>query len=99
MADILRINETKNGLIFEIKVVPGASRAQIAGFQEGVLKLKVTAQPVEGAANLACIKLMAELLKLKKSQIEIFAGAKSRCKTILVKNMTKKELELKIKDI
>jgi uncharacterized protein (TIGR00251 family) len=99
LAGIFQINEAKNGLTFEVKVTPGASRSQIIGFQDGAFKLKVTAQPVEGAANIACIKLLAEALKLRKSQVEIFAGAKSRKKTVLVKNMTKKELELKIKNV
>jgi uncharacterized protein YggU (UPF0235/DUF167 family) len=51
---------------------------------------------VEGAANEACIKLLAEELGLKKSQLEIFSGSKSRRKTVMVKNINKMELELKI---
>ena len=99
MADIFQIYESKTGLTFEIHVTPRASRATITGFQEGALKLKVTAPPAEGAANIACIKLLSEALKLRKSQVEIFAGARSRKKTILVKNMTKKDLEAKMEKL
>jgi uncharacterized protein (TIGR00251 family) len=67
--------------------------------QEGALKIKVTAPPVEGAANEACIKLLAKELALKKSQMEISSGAKSRKKTVLVKDISKKELETKINNI
>lgn len=99
MDDIFQINEAKNGLTFEVKVTPRASRAQIAGFQEGALKLKVTAPPAEGAANIACIKLLSEALKLRKSQVKILAGSKSRRKIVLVKDVTRKDLEMKLNNI
>jgi hypothetical protein len=90
------IRETKNGLSFDIHVNPHASRAGISGISEGTLKLKVTAPPVEGAANEACIDLLAKALKLKKSQMKIAAGAKGRKKTILVSEISKTDLERKI---
>ncbi|MCX5850275.1 MAG: DUF167 domain-containing protein [Deltaproteobacteria bacterium] len=90
------LRESKNGLTFNIQVIPHASRAEISDVQDGALKIKVTAPPVEGAANEACIKLLAKELGLKKSQMEILSGAKSRRKTILVKNINKSDLELKI---
>jgi uncharacterized protein (TIGR00251 family) len=93
---MINLKESKKGLTFDIQVTPNASRAEIAGVQDGAFKLKVTVPPVEGAANEACIKLLADELKLKKSQMEIFFGAKSRRKTILVKNINKSDLELKI---
>jgi uncharacterized protein (TIGR00251 family) len=96
---IFKINETKNGLTFEVKVTPGVSRAQMVGFQDGALKLKVTAQPVEGAANNACIKLLSEALKLRKSQVEILAGAKSRRKIVLIKDVTRKDLEMRLNNV
>ena len=99
MTDMVRLRESKKGLTFDIQVIPHASRTEIAGVQEGALKIKVTAPPVEGAANEACIKLLAKELALKKSQMEISSGAKSRKKTVLVKDISKKELETKINNI
>ncbi|MCK7489744.1 MAG: DUF167 domain-containing protein [Anaerotruncus sp.] len=69
------------------------------GAQNGALKIKVTAPPVEGAANEACIKLLAKELGLKKSQMEISSGAKSRKKTVMIKDINKRELETKINNI
>ena len=86
------IKESKNGCTFNIQVTPRASRSEITGLQEQALKVKVTALPVEGAANNACLQLLARKLRLKKSQLEIRAGTKSRQKTVLVKNITKIEL-------
>lgn len=96
MTGMVQVRETKKGLAFDIQVIPLASRAEIVNVQEGVLKVKVTAPPVEGAANEACIKLLAGEMGLKKSQMEISSGAKSRRKTVTVKNISRKELEVKI---
>lgn len=93
---MLKLQESKRGLTFGIHVIPHASRAEIVCIQDGAFKVRVTAPPVEGAANAACIKLLAGELGLKKSQIEISSGAKSRKKTVLVKNIGKTDLALRI---
>lgn len=96
MTQTILIRETKNGLSFDIHVNPHASRADIAGISEGMLKVKVTAPPVEGAANQACIGLLSKKLGLRKSQMKISAGARGRKKTILVSEISKADLEQKI---
>jgi len=99
LTNMVLLRESKNGLTFDIQVIPHASRAEISGVQEGALKIKVTAPPVEGAANEACIKLLAKELGLKKSQMGISSGAKSRKKTVMIKDISKAELEMKINNI
>ncbi len=99
MNHMINLKESKKGLTFDIQVIPHASRAEILGEQDGALKIRVTAPPVEGAANEACIKLLADKLGLKKSQMEIFAGAKSRRKTVMINNINRMELESKINNI
>jgi len=99
LTEALLIRETKHGLSFDIHVNPHASRAEIAGIAEGMLKVKVTAPPVEGAANDACILLLSKKLGLRKSQIKITAGAKGRKKTILVSDITRTELERKFREL
>jgi uncharacterized protein len=96
---MLLIRETRNGLSFDIHVNPHASRAGIAGLAEGMLKVKVTAPPVEGAANAACIALLSKNRGLRKSQLTIVAGAKGRRKTICVSDISKAELEKKIQSL
>jgi uncharacterized protein (TIGR00251 family) len=93
------LKESKNGLTFDIHIIPHASRTEIVGTQEGALKIKVTAPPVEGAANEACIKLLAKELGLKKSRMEISSGTKSRKKTVMIKDISKTELETKLNNI
>jgi len=96
LTQTLLIRETKNGLSFDIHVNPHASKADIAGISEGALKVKVTAPPVEGAANEACIGLLSKKLGLRKSQIKISAGARGRKKTLVVSDISKNDLEQKI---
>ena len=99
MTNIILLRESKKGLTFDIQVIPHASRSELVSVQDGVLKINVTSPPVEGAANDACIKLLAKELGLKKSQMEISSGAKSRKKTVMIKNISKAELETKINNI
>ena len=99
MNNLINLKESKRGLTFDIHVIPHASRVEIVGVQEGAFKVKVTVPPIEGAANEACIKLLAKELGLKRSQLEIAFGAKSRKKTIMVKDISKVELETKINNI
>jgi uncharacterized protein (TIGR00251 family) len=96
---IIQVKESKKGLTFAIQVTPHASHNEITGWQDGMLKLKVTTQPVEGAANLACINLLAQALKLRKSQLEILVGEKSREKIVLAKDISKEDLEEKINNV
>ena len=73
-----------SGLAFRVHVQPRSSRNQVVGVHGDALKVKLTAPPVEGAANTACIALMADVLDLPKSALSIIAGHTSRRKTLLI---------------
>jgi uncharacterized protein (TIGR00251 family) len=83
----ISIRETSAGAVFHIRVVPRASRREIAGIQDDALKLRITAAPVEGKANEECIRLLAELLGVKKAQVTIIAGHTARTKTVSIAGM------------
>ena len=55
----LRISPVEDGATFGVKVVPRASRDEIAGIQQGALRVRLTAPPVEGAANRALVGFVA----------------------------------------
>jgi uncharacterized protein (TIGR00251 family) len=88
----ISIRETSAGAVFHIRVVPRASRREIAGIQDDALKLRITAAPVEGKANEECIRLLAELLGVKKAQVTIIAGHTARTKTVSVAGRTAAEI-------
>jgi hypothetical protein len=84
----MTIRETAHGLTFPIRVQPRSSRCECAGIEDGTVKLKITAPPVEGRANEECILLLAETLKLKRRQISIAGGLKSRNKVVAVTGLS-----------
>lgn len=81
------VRETAAGAVFHVRVVPRASRSEIAGVQNDALKLRITAPPVEGKANEECIRLLAERLGVKRGQVTIIAGQASRTKTVAVEGL------------
>ena len=88
-----KITDAKSGTAFPVRVIPRASRNEIEGVTGNALKVRVTAPPVEGAANKALIELLAERLKVRKSQIEIVAGQTSQKKMISVVGLRPSEVE------
>jgi hypothetical protein len=89
----LKITEVEGGVTFAVRVVPQASRSEIAGIHGDALKIRVTAPPVEGRANEALVAFLAKRLGVRKSQVEIVAGATSRRKTIHVIGLLAHEVE------
>ncbi len=69
-------------LTIEIKVTPRASRDEIAGMRDGVLAIRVTAAPVDDAANRAAVKLIAKRAGVAPSRVRIARGARGRRKRI-----------------
>ena len=80
-----------------VRVIPRSSRNAIAWEREqGVLKARLTAPPVDGAANEALIALLAERLGLSKHSISIVRGAASRQKIVEITGMTEAEIVAKL---
>ena len=76
----------------EIHVQPGAKRNEVVGFKEGVLYAKVTALPQKGQANRALLELMAQMLGIPKSAVDIIRGQSSRSKVIAIQGLTSEEV-------
>jgi uncharacterized protein len=76
----------------EIHVQPGAKRNEIVGFKEGVLYVKVTALPQKGQANRALQELMAQMLGIPKSAVDIIRGQSGRSKVIAIQGLTSGEV-------
>ncbi|HET8824851.1 MAG TPA: DUF167 domain-containing protein [Terriglobales bacterium] len=81
---MISINETAAGVTFAIKVQPRAKRNAIVGELGDALKVALTAPPVDGKANEACVELFSEILRLPRSAVMIAAGQTSRNKVIRV---------------
>ncbi len=81
---MLKIQEIEKGILFWVRLQPGASHEKIVGIQGDMLKVRVCSPPVRGAANQALISLMAKYLRVRKSQIEIAKGQRARKKVIKI---------------
>ncbi len=80
-------------VVFNVKVVPRASRSELVGEQDGSLRVRIAAPPVDGAANEELIRLLARKLEVKPSAVTIVSGLGSRTKRITVTGITPKTLE------
>jgi uncharacterized protein (TIGR00251 family) len=81
---MLYFEKNSSGIAFKVHVQPKASANQSAGAWQDALKIRLTAPPVDGQANKACIKFLSKQLKIPKSEIEIISGVSSRTKKILI---------------
>ena len=93
---MIPIRETTAGVSFRIRVVPRASRCGPAGIRDDAWRLRISAPPVEGKANEACVALLAELLGVKRAQVTIIAGHASRTKTVAVRGAKAAEIAARI---
>jgi hypothetical protein len=83
---MLSIRENQRGILFNVSLQPRSSKNMIVGLHAESLKVKVTAPPVDGAANRMCIQFLAKCLSVSPSSLEIITGLNSRTKTILLKS-------------
>ena len=83
---MIPVHTTETSTTFSVYVQPRSSRATIVGSHSGMLKIKLTAPPVSGAANKQCLQLLAKALGLPKSSLSIDAGHTSRKKQIRIQH-------------
>jgi len=94
---MVTIHDTPSGATFAVKVHPRAKRNAITGEVGDALKLSLTAPPIEGRANEACIEFLANLLKLPRSSVTIASGHSSRRKVIRVVGLSTEEIRRRIR--
>jgi uncharacterized protein len=84
--------ETAAGVTFAVKVHPRAKKNAITGEVGDALKISLTAPPIEGRANDACIAFLAQLLNVPRSSITIRSGHNSRNKAMRVARISATEV-------
>lgn len=75
-----------------MRVTPRAAQNQVAGVSDGALKVRLTAPPVEGAANQALVRFLAKVLGLPRRQVSLRSGHKARHKRVLIQGLERAEL-------
>ncbi len=77
----------------KIRLQPRASKDEVIGRQGDEIKVRITAPPVEGAANKHLIKFISKRLGVKPSSVELTAGHKGRSKVLKIEGLTLAEAE------
>jgi uncharacterized protein (TIGR00251 family) len=85
-----------DGVLLEVRALPGSKRNEIRGEQNGALKVCVTQIPEKGKANKAVREQIAKSLNLRLSQVELVNGETSSQKKFLLKNADLSEVQTKI---
>jgi uncharacterized protein len=75
-----------------VRVTPRGSKNEVLDRLGDTVRIKITAPPVEGAANKACIEFVASQLGIKRSQVAIVAGEKSRDKILRISGVTAQDI-------
>ena len=78
------IQSTADGVIVSVRVIPRAGKSGVAGTRGGALLVRLTAPPVEGAANVELIEVMASALGVPKRTVSIVSGARARQKRVRI---------------
>ncbi len=89
---MLNLSASGVGVRLEVKVQPRSSRNQIVGEQNGALKIKLTAPPVEGEANAALIDFLSSCLKIPRKDINLVKGDTSRLKLVEIAGLDPDQL-------
>lgn len=92
----MTVKDTNKGLQFKIQVQPRASRNEICGWQGDALKIRLTAPPVDGEANSACIRFLADFFHVARNQVNITGGLKSKHKLIEIVGLTEAEFRQRL---
>lgn len=90
---MVTINSNTHEAFFTVRVQPRASRTEVKLYKDGVLHVRLSAPPVDGAANEALIGFLAELFDLPKRNISITHGLKGRTKTVRIQGRTGADIE------
>jgi len=89
---MIPIHETSGGVTIAVKIHPRARKNALAGQIGDALKVSLTAPPVDGKANEACVEFFAKLLKVARSSVSIAAGQTSLNKLIRVAGLTAQQV-------
>jgi len=94
---MIAVHDTPSGATFAVKVHPRAKKNAITGQVGDALKLALTAPPVDGKANQACIDFFAKLLNVPRSSVTIAAGQSNRNKVIRVAGLSAEEVRKRMR--
>jgi len=93
------VKTTGTGVHIDVRVMPRASRTAVEGVRDGRLVVRVTAPPVDDAANDAVVRAIAEAFDVPRSRVAISAGRTGRNKTVAIAGLAAERAEATIETL
>ena len=91
------VSENAAGVFLRVQVQTRASRDEVVGPHGDLLKVRITAAPVAGAANKHLLRFLAKKLKVPQGQLSVKSGTTSRAKSIAIEGMSADEVRQRLR--
>jgi uncharacterized protein (TIGR00251 family) len=92
-----KLHSGKSGAALTLRITPRARKTEFAGvLEDGILRVRVAAPPVEGKANAALLTFLAKVLGVRKNRIEIIAGQRGLDKIVSVLDLSAEDVQSRI---
>jgi len=88
------LEQTVQGVRLRVKVVPRASLSEVAGTHGNMVRIRLAAPPVDGAANNELVRFIADALSVPRTAIRLVSGQSSRSKVVLIDSITLEQARL-----
>lgn len=85
-----------DAFMLQVRLTPRAAQDKIAGWEGDVLRVRVTAPPVEGRANEALLRLLASALDVPASRLRLARGQTQRNKVVAVEGLSEEEVRARL---
>jgi hypothetical protein len=82
--------------LFSVRLTPRASQDRVVGWEGDVLRVRVTAPPVEGRANEALLRFLARALDVPTSRVRLVRGQTQRNKVVAVEGLSAEEVRARL---
>lgn len=96
---MIELRSVADGVLLPVRARAGGRRNEVAGEQEGRLKVSVTQAAEKGKANESITALLAKALGLRKSQVQLATGATSAVKQFLIRDVELDELRKRLAEL
>ena len=96
VASRVRLVDSARGVLLAVRVIPRASRTSVTSVRDRVLVVRVTAPPVEGAANRAVLDALAVFLDVPRGWLTIAAGSRGRDKQVQIHGVSAADVQARI---
>lgn len=92
-----RERDAGSAAMLSVRIQPRASKNEIIAMEDGGLKIRLTAPPVDGAANEALVRFLADTFSVTRSQVEIVSGHTAKNKIVRIGGITREDAERVLK--